>query len=299
MSMIVICIAAGLAAAALLALPSLNTVKGKIFRKKTASAQKVNSEKRSEAYVIHYDTYTLTLVERYKYAAAAAVVLFVTGYLFFHNMYLSLLVCSFSLLYPRYRRKTLIARRKNLLNQQFKEALYALSASLSAGKSVEKAFKACQEDLRILYADGVGDNQLILRELELINRRIEMNDTVENALADLAQRAHSEDISSFVDVFGICRGTGGNLVEVIRNSTGIIAQKLEVKSEIEILMAEQKLSQKILGIMPFVLLLLITTSSPDYIEPLYSPGGNLIMLIVLLLLVLSLYISHKIMDIKV
>lgn len=299
MSMILLCMAAGLAAAAMLALPSLLGSRLKLPVRRTGCLPKTEREKKKETYAIEYDSYALTLSERFRYTMAAAVVLFSAGYLFFHNVYLALLLGSFSPLYPLYKKKELMVRRKSLLNQQFKEALYALSSSLSAGKSVEKAFKACHDDLRILYADGSGDNQLILRELELINRRIEMNEPVENALADLARRANSEDISCFVDVFSLCRSTGGNLVEVIRNSTGIIAQKLEVKSEIDILLTERKLSQKILGIMPFVLLVLITTSSPDYIQPLYSPVGNLIMLIVLVLLAASLFIGHKIMDIKV
>jgi len=44
-------------------------------------------------------------------------------------------------------------KRKSELNLQFKDLLYSISASLTAGKSVETAFKEALNDLCILYPD--------------------------------------------------------------------------------------------------------------------------------------------------
>jgi len=71
-----------------------------------------------------------------------------------------------------------------------------------------------------------------------------MNETIEDALEDLAKRSHLEDIQNFTDVFQNLQENGGNLVNVIRNSTNIINDKIEIKEEINTLLAAKKLSRK-------------------------------------------------------
>lgn len=246
--------------------------------------------------LINYNTYNMTSLEKAKYIAFAAVLIFVAGYIFFSNIILSAIISGLSFVSPVIARKHLVKKQKNNLKMQFKDALNSISSSLSAGRSVEESFRSSLGDLRILYLD---EDTLILKELELINRKVEMNETIEEALQEFAIRADLEDVTNFVDVFSICKSTGGNLIEVIKNTSNIINQKIEIKNEIDIQIAEQKLSQKILNIMPFGLLILIAVSSPDYIAPLYSPAGNVVMLIVLSMLVVSYFIGAKIMDIKV
>lgn len=197
---------------------------------------------------IYYNQYNLSAIERIKYISIASVVLLAIGYLFFQNIIISILLCGFSLFYPGMKRKSLIKKRKHILNMQFKDALYSLSSSLSAGRAVEGAFKAILGDMKILYPD---ENTFITNEFELINRKVENNDTIESALQEFAARADIDDITNFVDVFVICKNTGGNLIEVIKNTSNIINQKIEIRNEIDLMIAEQKYSQKILSIMPF------------------------------------------------
>mgnify|MGYP001046028425 CR=1 FL=1 len=255
-----------------------------------------NSTGKPGGALADYDSYDMTLSERIKYFALAAVFLTAIGYIFFKNGYICIVLASLSVFYPRVKKRDLVNKQKCRLNSQFNDALYSLSSSLCAGKSPESAFKAALADLGIIYPEG---NAHIIAELELINRKIEMNETMESALADFAARAKIEDITNFVDVFSICKNTGGNLVEVIKNTSSVISQKIEIKNEIEVLVAEQKFSQKVLNIMPFALIVLISASSPDYIQPLYEAKGRIAMLIVLLLLALSYHIGSKISDIKV
>lgn len=246
--------------------------------------------------MIDYSKYSMTTLEKTKYTAIAALVLFAAGYLFFKNIYICIAISAFSIFYCRYKKYDLLKKRKNILNLQFKDALYSISSSLSSGKSVESAFKTAVNDLRILYND---ENALVIRELELINRRVDMNETIDHALLDFAARAGLDDISSFADVFIICKNTGGNLVEVIKNTANIINQKIEIKNEIQVLISEQKLSHRILSIIPFGLLILLLLTSPDYIKPLYTIKGHLVMLLVLIFLLISYYIGSKITDIRV
>ena len=169
--------------------------------------------------------------------------------------------------YPRIKAKEIIVQRKKELALQFKEALYALSSSLMAGRSLESAFKEALKDLYLLYPNS---QTYIIQEFTYISRRIDMNVTIEDALVDFAQRAHLEDIDSFVDVLLISKRTGGNIVEIIKNTSTIIGDKLQIKQEIDTLLAEKKFEQKILNVMPIVMILLLTWSTGDYMGPVFT-----------------------------
>lgn len=256
--------------------------------------KRIAEEKAGSA--IDYSSYSLSLSEKLKYFAAAECVLVAAGYIFFKNIYIVLILAPGAFFYPLSIKKSLIRKRKEELTSQFRDALMSISSSISAGRSVESAFKAAVDELRIIYPYG---KVYIIDEFELINRKIKNNEPVEKALADLARRACADDISSFADVFAVCKATGGDLVEVIQNCCNVISQKIEIQNEIKLLVAEQKLSQKIISIVPFGLMAAIMAGSPDYAEPLYTPKGNLVMLAALTLLIFSYYIGRKIVDIKV
>lgn len=244
-----------------------------------------------------YNIYRMSVKERIFYTLLAAAAIFIVGYIFYHSIIFSLLLCALALLYPMIRTKEIIEKRKNELNLQFKDMLYALASSISAGKSVESSFKEVLKDLSIIYPDP---NTPIINEIEYIVRRVEMNETIEDALSDFAGRSHLEDIENFVDVFYTCKRTGGNIIEVIKNTSNIINDKIEIKQEIETLLSERKFEQKVLNGMPIFLVLILTWSSGDYIAPMFTTlQGRIAMTFSIVLLVVAYFISRKIMNIKV
>lgn len=244
-----------------------------------------------------YNQYIMTHREKLLYIAAAASLIFMTGFIFYKSYILSLLLCPLALIYPRIRTKEIIEKRKRELNLQFSQALYALSSSLSAGRSTEAAFKETLKDLTIQYPDR---ETLIIRELETIVRRIEMNETIESALTDFAERSHLEDIESFADVFQTCKRTGGNIVEIIRNTSNIINDKIEIRQEIDTLLAARKFERKILNVMPVGMIFLISASASDYMEPVFNTiPGRIAMTISILLIAAAAVISKKVLRIDV
>ncbi len=127
-----------------------------------------------------------------------------------------------------------------------------------------------------------------------------MNIPVEEALDDFAQRTQVEEVKNFSDVFSISKRAGANLVEVIKNTSNVIREKIEVKQEIENLIVGKKLEQKILSLTPFVMVYLIKSSSSGFLDPLfYTTAGRVVMTIALLLLLVGHLISKKIMNIEV
>ena len=247
--------------------------------------------------LVDYTKYEMPLKDKVINSLLAGVCLYFVGFIFYQNHILAFIISIFSLYYPRIREREIVEKRKQELSKQFKQALYSLSSALGAGKSVENAFREVTNDLRMLYPDPKTS---IIKEFEVINHRIENGEPIEEAIQDLSRRAEIEDITSFADVFVICKRTGGDLVEVIRRTSNIISDKLDIQHEIGVLIAQKKLESKIISVIPLVFVGLLSISAPDYMAPLYQFGiGPIIMTISLLLIVAAFLLSKWIMNIKV
>lgn len=261
---------------------------------KTLKVSKVSHEDES---LIDYDVYTLGVKERVFYICIAAAAIYITAFIFYRNHFISTLLLPLAFLYPRMKIKDIIRSRKNELNIQFKDLLYSLSSSISAGKSIESAFREAAKDLSILYPNP---ETCILKEIRIIIRKLELNEPIESALYDFAGRAHLEDIENFADVFYTCKRAGGNMVKVISNSTNIISDKIEIRQEIDTMLAERKFEQKVLNMLPILIIILLSVSASDYITPVFNTAaGRVVMSISILLFAGAYFISRKIMDIKV
>ena len=274
--------------------PKKIEAKSKILTKKNVSSKNTN---RNGTIIDNYDEYMMSLKEKIFYALAAAVFLFAIGFVFYRSVVLSLFLTPFSLMYLKIKRKQIIKDRKTTMLLQFKDALYVISSSLSAGKSIENAFSDALKDLKILYFQK---EVLIIIELQYILAKLEMNQTVEEILGDFAKRTNIEDIKEFADIFGIAKRAGGNLIDAIKNSSKIITEKIEFKQELNNILAQKKFEQKLLNIIPVVMILVLSWTASDYMEPIFTTiVGRIVMTIALIIIFISYMISKKIIDIEV
>jgi tight adherence protein B len=246
--------------------------------------------------LVEYDDYQLSGKEKWVAVLMLAIPMMIIGYVFYKSFTLTLILSLSGLLYPKFRRKQMIRARKNKLNVQFKQALSCLSSSLSAGKSVETAFREALEDLRVLYPDP---NCFIVNEFGIICRKLENGEPIEAAILDLSKRANLEDATSFADVFVTCKRTGGNLIEVMKRTSAMIGEKLEIKQDISVMIAQKRFESRVLLVAPILIVAILSFSSPEYMEPLYKGIGFVIMTVCLLLLAGCFYLTQKIMNIKV
>ncbi len=247
--------------------------------------------------IINYDEYIMSKSERLKYIIEAAAFLFVFLFIFYQSIIFSAIGMLLSLLYPKIKKKELIERRKKLLTLQFKEGLYSLSAALSAGRSLESAFVEAVKDLKLLYQN---DDELIIKEFEYISAQIALNVPAEEAVSNFAERSGVEDIKNFADVLVTCKRTGGDLIEVTRKTSDTISDKIEIEQDIETLVTEKKLEQKVMNIAPIALIAMLTYTAGDFIRPLFTTiVGRIVMTVALVLIVVSYCISKKIMNIEV
>ncbi|MCZ0703132.1 tight adherence protein B [Natronobacillus azotifigens] len=248
--------------------------------------------------LLDYSTYTYSIQEYVLTFVMSGSLLALISYVFYRNIILSILFVSFAFFYTKLRKKTLILKRKQELSKQFQQALYSLSSSLSAGRSIENALIEVVNDLNLLYPDP---DTLIIKELGYINKRVANREPIERPLQDFADRADLEDIRNFTDVFTTCKRTGGDLVEVIRRTSHMIGDKVEIDQEISVMIAQKKFESTAISLAPIFMVAFLSYSSPDYVAPLYSWAdlGPIVMTICLGITFFSFWISRKIMNIKV
>lgn len=217
-----------------------------------------------------YGSYRMTVREMLLTSGLFGLVFAGIAYIFYKEPLLALLCALLGLLVPRFRKVWLITGRKAKLILQFKQALYCMSTSLTAGRSVENSFREAWKDLQLLYPDP---NCLIVREFEIIVRRLDNGEPIEHAVADFAVRAQCDDITNFSDVFTTCKRTGGNLVEVIRRTAGIIGDKLDIEQDISVMVAQKNWNRVFFLPLPFVWSL-YSVSAPPTIWPRCTAGRD-------------------------
>lgn len=245
---------------------------------------------------IDYGLYKMRPMEYVIALVVAAAVLFFIGYVFYRSITLAMILSPISLLYPKIRTKQIIKKRKSELKLQFKDALQSLSSSLHGGKSFESAMRSANADLLIQYEPDA----YIIQEFDIIIRRLESNETIEKAFDEFAVRSKIEEIQNFAEVLEICKRSGGNLIAAIKSSTDIIADKIEVLNDINSTLAEKKLEQNILSIMPLVMVFMLSISAKDFMEPVFTGViGRVVMTISIGLFAIAYFIAEKITNIEV
>jgi tight adherence protein B len=242
-----------------------------------------------------YRTYQLQVWERALVIAGAGVIAFLLGYIFYRSIVLALLLATAALWSPRLYMQRRIRLRKELLVYQFKQALYSISTSLAAGRSVDNAFRAAAEDMKAMYADSSSN---IVLELNLIIRRIDHGDTLEHAFTEFAQRTDSDDIIQFAEMLVTCKRTGGDLVEAVRRTSQIMSEKIEIQQEIAVMVARKRFEAHALGVIPPLIVAMLSFGSPEYMAPLYSGGGRAIMTAALVMFIGCYFMMRRMTDIK-
>lgn len=189
-----------------------------------------------------------------------------------------------------------IRKQKQLVSVQFEQLLFAVASALQAGKSVENAFLAAEADLKLMYREQAS---ILLSELSSFNRKVGTGTPLEKAIDEFQRRIDIPEVSHWANIFSTCKRTGGDLVQVMRNSSRLIAEKLSMERELAVLIAGKRFEAKALAIVPFLVIGLFRFGSPDYMMPLYEGSGRFVMLAALVMIGLGMKWAERIMRIEV
>ena len=247
--------------------------------------------------IIDYRDYRLNKKEMLRFALVGYTAFAILAYLFYKSIIVSLILGFAFVFLERYYREYKGSKLREKLIVQFKDLLYCISGSVAAGRYMNEALLEGEDVLKSIY----GEKSLLAVELGNINKSIVKNRAdAEEALSDLAKRSGLDDIRNFVEVYSICKETGGDMQKVVTDTAGMIAEKMQMKKEIKTLMAQKQFEARIVSVMPVAIILFLNLISPDYLQPLYeSIQGRLIMSIALLGFLLSGIWMFKLTEVEV
>ena len=144
-----------------------------------------------------------------------------------------------------------------------------------------------------------GEDESNIKELKVIKDGINNNFEIEKLLMNLGERSGVDDIQSFANVFETAYRKGGNIKDIIKNTQQIIADKMEIENEIETMVAANQMEQKIMMIMPIMIVGMLKMLGEDFAENFVTPTGLVATTIGVIAFVTAYFVGKKILDIKV
>lgn len=190
---------------------------------------------------------------------------FAFSYFFYRSVAAAVILSLFAPIFIKYLTARKKEKRKQTITVEFKEMIRFLSVSLQAGESVENAFFGMYRDMKTMF----GEKACMTRECEAICVGLKNNVSIEKLLISLGERTDVEEIKDFTEVFVIAKRTGGNLKEIISDTTSTINSRIEMKNEFRLQMASKKLEQRIMCLIPFLMFIYLGITSPGYFDSLY------------------------------
>ena len=214
------------------------------------------------------------------------------GWLFYQSKAAMLLLSPLALVYCAYRLQGDRQKERRILSGQFREFLESVNNALRAGDSPENAFREGYKDMLYEYGEHVPITKEMSRVIGGLDNRIPL----EKLLVQFAERAGTEEIREFAEVFGIAKRGGGNMTEILSKTAALIEERLDVENEISIMLGSRRLEQRIMDATPFLIVFYIGVTSPGFFDILYHNLEGVVFMTMCLLAYLSaLVLSERIL----
>ena len=243
-----------------------------------------------------YAEYRFTFAQKLFYLLEGSLLVALVGYFFYRSWIACVCLSPLLFFFLKAKKKELAGKRRQELSIQFKDLVLSLSANQRAGYSVENAFREAYRDMEMLY----GAQSPICQEVRHIILGLENNVVLEKLLYNLGVRSSQQDIMQFADVFLIAKRRGGNMTDILEKTAAVIEQKIETDKEIQLMISAKKMEQKIMNMVPFLIIFYIGTTSRGFFDVLYhNLIGVVIMTVCLGFYGAAYLLSKRIVEIEV
>lgn len=184
-----------------------------------------------------------------------AIVFFILFFAVQNGPVLSILVSLFAGFgIPYFVMKLKASKQQKLFADQLVPAIDLVSRGLQAGHPAAVALEMVSKEM----PDPIGTEfGLAIDEMNYgLDRNV--------ALSNIANRFPNPDLRFFNSALEVQRETGGNLVEVLNSLSEVIRTRRAMRKKVWALSAEGRFSALIVGLLPFVMIAIITLMNPSY-----------------------------------
>ena len=162
-------------------------------------------------------------------------------------------------------------RRKRLakFSEQFPEALDMMTRALRTGYAVGPAFQLVAEDMP----------EPVAAEFKRVFEQMALGRPTTEALKEMHDRVHTEDVRFFYVAVGIQREVGGNLAEILEKLAEVVRERYKLLAIADVLSAQQRTSAYCVGASPFAAALALNLMRPGWFDPMWAwPYGIYVVL---------------------
>ncbi|MBR1844321.1 MAG: type II secretion system F family protein [Lachnospiraceae bacterium] len=249
-----------------------------------------------ENLISDYDVYYLSTEDLISGALNASMYAVLISVAFYNSVVVLVISIPIAIIFPFFMKDDYIKKRKEKLLFEFKDFLRIIKSFLEASYSIENAFALSIREMAMLH----GRDSMMVKELKAIVSKLKLNKPLDVVFKKFADKTHIEDIMDFSEVFIIAKMHGGNISKIIGNTINVINDKIEVKIEIDTVTASKRFEQKLMNLLPFLIIIYMNISSSSFLRPLYTTiEGRLLMTFALVVYFVAITFSKKILQIEV
>jgi tight adherence protein B len=182
------------------------------------------------------------------------------------------------------------AKRLNMFEEQFPEALDFVARAMRAGHAFSVSLEMLAEE----------SPEPLSREFRQVFNEQNLGAPIDVALQNLAARMPLLDVSFFVSAVMLQKETGGNLSEILTKLSYVIRERFKLKGQVKAASAHGRITGLILTIMPIVLMFALLAVAPGYLQGMAKdPDGKWLIIGAICGQFLGYYFIRRIINIKV
>lgn len=163
--------------------------------------------------------------------------------------------------YVQWRR----SKRLRRMEQQLPDALDLIGRAMRAGHALPSGLQMVGQEM----VDPIA------KEFRITHDEINFGISMQQALANLAERVPSTDVRYFVTAVLVQREAGGNLTEVLDSLSMLIRSRLKFHAKIKVLTTEGRMSAWVLGLLPFALAGVLSLANHGFISVLWTDSAGI------------------------
>jgi tight adherence protein B len=142
----------------------------------------------------------------------------------------------------------------------FPDAIDLMVRALRSGLPISEAI--------IMASHEIGDP--IGSEFRTIESGMRLGRDLESLLWEIGKRIDAPEFRFFIIALSVQRETGGNLAETLSNLSEVLRRRRTMRAKARAMASEARASTMILGSLPFIVTIILMTTSPTYIMPLFG-----------------------------
>jgi tight adherence protein B len=178
-------------------------------------------------------------------------------------------------------------RRKRYQDQFLDElpnAVEAIVRGVKAGLPLNDSMRVVAKEVK----------EPVRSEFQRVLDQQAVGKSMSEAVQILFDRVPLPEVNFFVVVITVQQQAGGNLSEALGNLSRVLRNRKKMKQKVKAMSSEAKASAAIVGSLPFVVAILVTLTTPNYMAPLIEePIGMVWLGIAGLLMACGLFVMNR------